>query len=497
MIHRHTHRLGNALLALLTVLAFTAPAANRHSPNVVVIFIDDMGYANIGPFGAKGYTTPNLDRMADEGRLFTDFHAATAVCSASRAGLLTGCYPERVGIHGALGPHSRVGISSNEVTLAQICKQENYATAVYGKWHLGDAVKFLPLQHGFDEYYGLPYSNDMWPYTPSYIKNPPQKWVEMKKKSYPPLPMIQDNQIVIPDVNEPEQRMLTTWYTEHAVNFIHRHKDQPFFLYVPHSMMHVPLYVSDKFAGKSKGGMLGDVIEELDWSVGRILKQIKDDGLDENTLVIFTADNGPWLIYGDHAGSTGGLREGKFTMWEGGFREPTIMRWPGHIPAGTKCDTLASTMDVLPTVAALIGAKLPDHKIDGHDIRPLLFGEPDAKSPWNPMWCYFDGELRGIRTERWKLVLPHSYPSMVHGGQPGEGGAPGQYGSGTTDLALYDLDQDVDETHDVKAGHPDIVKVLEAEAEKARADLGDSLTHRNGTGIRGPGHLEPGDKTIH
>jgi len=260
------------------------PAANAARPNIVIIYIDDMGYADIGPFGAKGYSTPNLDRMAREGVKFTSFYSAQAVCSASRTALMTGCYPNRLGISGALGPHSKIGISSHEMTIAQVCKQQGYATAIFGKWHLGDALQFLPLQHGFDEYFGLPYSNDM---TPHRYPGETRKTVK--------LPLINQNTIVNPEVGNRAQDQLTTWYTEHAVSFIHRHKGQPFFLYVPHAMVHVPLHVSDKFRGKTERGLFGDVVEELDWSVGQIPAAIKEDGLGERTLVMFCSDNGPWL----------------------------------------------------------------------------------------------------------------------------------------------------------------------------------------------------------
>jgi arylsulfatase A len=331
------------------------------SPNIVVIFIDDMGYADIGPFGATDYETPNLDQMAAEGMRFTDFVVSSAVCSASRSALMTGCYHRRIGISGALGPNAKHGINSDEVTLAEICRQKNYATAIFGKWHLGHHPKFLPLQHGFDEYFGLPYSNDMWPYHPGVSHLP----MEERLKRWPHLPLIEGNRVINPQVTGEDQAQLTTQYTEHAVDFIHRHREQPFFLYVPHSMVHVPLYVSDKFKGKSGQGLFGDVVMEVDWSVGQILKQIRQDNLQDNTLVVFTSDNGPWLSYGDHAGSAGPLREGKGTEFEGGIREPTVMWWPGRIPAGATCNELASTIDILPTVAALIGAELPDHKIDG------------------------------------------------------------------------------------------------------------------------------------
>ncbi|MCP4450806.1 MAG: sulfatase, partial [Planctomycetes bacterium] len=348
-------------LLVVCGLSSLAWAERSGPPNVVVIFIDDMGYADIGPFGAKGYDTPHLDRMAAEGRKFTDFVVSTAVCSASRAALMTGCYHRRVGIAGALGPGAKHGINANEMTLAELCKQKGYATAVYGKWHLGHHPKFLPLQHGFDEYFGLPYSNDMWPYHPGVA----HLSMEERVKRWPHLPLIEGDKVINAQVSGEDQEQLTTQYTERAVSFIQRNADRPFFLYVPHSMVHVPLYVSDKFKGKSEQGLFGDVVMEVDWSVGQILKEIRAQDLSDNTLVIFTADNGPWLSYGDHAGSAAPLREGKGTEFEGGIREPTIMWWPGKIAPGTACNELASTIDVLPTVAALIDAELPEHKIDG------------------------------------------------------------------------------------------------------------------------------------
>ncbi len=290
--------------------------------------MDDMGYADIGAFGAEGYDTPHLDRLAAEGRKFTDFYVTQAVCSASRAGLLTGCYNVRVGILGALGPGAKHGLSADETTIAEICKQKGYATACFGKWHLGHHEKFLPKQHGFDEYFGLPYSNDMWPYHPG-VRHLP---MDERLERWPHLPLIDGNRTINPEVSPEDQEQLTTQYTEHAVAFVEKNKDRPFFLYVPHSMVHVPLYVSDKFKGKSERGLFGDVMMEVDWSVGQIMESLRKNGLDENTLILFTSDNGPWLSYGDHAGSAGPLREGKGTMFDGGCRESTLMRWPGRSP---------------------------------------------------------------------------------------------------------------------------------------------------------------------
>ncbi|MCA9236222.1 MAG: sulfatase [Planctomycetales bacterium] len=473
------------LAVLLSQRAVSAENALPPAPNLVVIFIDDMGYADVGPFGCETYPTPNLDRLAAEGRCFTDFHAATAVCSASRAALLTGCYPERVGILGALGPRARIGINPDEYTLAELCRDHGYATAIFGKWHLGDREPFLPLQHGFDEYFGLPYSNDMWPMHPDLAG----KSAAERKKGYPDLPLYEGNEVADAEVTSEDQNQLTTQYTERAVDFIRRQGDKPFFLYVPHSMVHVPLHVSDKFRGQSGAGLFGDVVMEVDWSVGQILAALEETGVAENTWVVFTSDNGPWLSYGDHAGSAGDLREGKGTMFEGGYREPCIMRWPGVIPAGSECDELCTTMDILPTMARLLGAELPaDRTIDGHEILPLMTGAADAKSPYEAFWCYYGGELQAVRDPRWKLHMPHAYRTLA--GKPGgTGGLPADYQQAKIGLVLFDLRADRGETADVADQHPEIVERLLAEAEQARAELGDKLTAAAGSGVRPPGRV--------
>jgi arylsulfatase A len=478
-----------ALVSALVHFSCQSVAASDRLPNIVIIFCDDLGYADIGPFGATAYKTPNLDRMAKEGRLFTDFHAATAVCSASRAALLTGCYPERVSILGALGPWAKNGISADKTTLAELCKSRGYATAIFGKWHLGHHKQFLPLQHGFDEYFGLPYSNDMSPLQADMIKGMTRAAAKNKRKA-PPLPLFENNEVIDSSVDPEEHAQLTTQYTEHAVSFIDRHKDEPFLLYVPQTMVHVPLGVSEKFAGKSGAGLFGDVVMEIDWSVGQILDAIKRNGLDDNTLVVFTSDNGPWLNYGNHAGSAGPLREGKGTMWEGGYREPCVMRWPGKIPAGTNCDEFAVTMDLFPTIAKLIGAQVPtDHKIDGKDIWPLILGTPDAKNPHDAFYCYYGRELRAVRDRQWKLVLPHTYRSL-NGKSGGLDGVPANYKQLKAKLALYDLKNDVGETTDVAAKHPDIVARLQRAADEARAALGDDLTNRKGSEVRPSGWIK-------
>lgn len=460
----------------------TSLLAASSPPNIVIIFMDDMAWADIGPFGAKAYPTPHLDRMAKEGRIFTDFYVTQAVCSASRAGLLTGCYNVRVSIGGALGPRSKTGIHESEVTIAEICKQKNYATACYGKWHLGHHRKFLPMQHGFDDYFGLPYSNDMWPYHPA-VRDLP---MEQRLKRWPHLPLIDGNEIVNQQVTGRDQEQLTTQYTERAVRFIEQHKDEPFLVYLPHSMVHVPLYVSDRFRDKSGAGLFGDVMMEIDWSVGQILETLRKHQLQDNTLVIFTSDNGPWLSYGDHAGSAGPLREGKGTMFDGGCRESCVMWWPGTIPAGTTCSEPAMTIDILPTIAAMIGADLPEHPIDGKDIRPLITGEEDAVSPHEAYYFYYGKQLQAIRSGKWKMHFPHGYRTMA--GRPGgTGGIPTKYSQASIGLELFDLHNDIGESTNVAAGHPDIVKRLSVLGAAMRRELGDQ--NILGAGIRPAGRI--------
>lgn len=461
-----------ALCCVLLTTTFALAAQPDRPPNVVIIFTDDQGYADVGCFGAKGFQTPNLDRMASEGMRFTNFYVAQAVCGASRAALLTGCYPNRIGMLGAPGPKAAHGIHDDELLIPELLKQRGYATAMYGKWHLGHREKFLPTNHGFDDYYGLPYSNDMWPFHPT------------AGGHYPPLPLIEGVKTI--ELN-PDQTKLTTSYTERAVKFIDEHKDRPFMLYVAHSMPHVPLFVSDKYKGKSQQGLYGDVISEIDWSVGQILGTLKRHGIDENTLVIFTSDNGPWLSYGNHGGSAGPLREGKGTTWEGGVREPCIMRWPGKIPAGQVCDEVAATIDILPTVAGLTGTKLPEHPIDGQDIWPLMSGQADAKTPHDVYYYYWSRHLQAIRSGRWKLHFPHQYRSLT--GTPGKDGRPDGYTVGETGLALYDLQNDIGESTNVAAEHPEIVERLKKLADAARLELGDSATNQTGRGAREPGRI--------
>lgn len=457
-----------ALLALAT-LGTLASACHvmddergKQPPNVVVIFTDDQGWADIGLQGAEGFTTPHLDRMAREGARLTSFYAAQPVCSASRAALLTGRYPNRVGIAGALGPNAAHGIAEEETTLAELCRSRGYATAIFGKWHLGHRPEFLPTRHGFDEYYGIPYSNDMWPFHPE----SPKAWVD--------LPTIEGETVV--GLNT-DQNRFTNDFTERAVAFIEAHRDEPFFLYVAHPMPHVPLHASSSFRGRSEHGLYGDVIEEIDDSVGRILSTLKRLRIDDDTLVIYSSDNGPWLSYGNHAGSTGPLREGKGTTFEGGVRVPFLARWPGHVPAGVVCDEPAMTIDVLPTVARVIGAELPALPLDGRDIWPLIAGEPDARSPHEVLFFYYhQNDLEALRSGPWKLHFPHGYRTM-RGRAPGADGVPGKYDYGVrTGLELYNLDDDIGETTDVADEHPEVMARLQRLADEMREDLGDRLT---------------------
>ena len=477
------------LLMVLLSVSSTGLADSRDvtdRPNFVVVFTDDQGYQDLGCFGSPDIQTPHLDGLARQGARFTDFYSAQAVCSASRAALLTGCYPNRIGIQGALGPKSRHGINKNEWTIAEVLKTRGYATAIYGKWHLGHHKPFLPTRHGFDDYFGLPYSNDMWPYHPGVAHLP----MSERLKRWPHLPLFDKEKIVNPQVTGKDQAQLTTWYTERAVKFIAKNKNQPFFLYVPHSMPHVPLYVSDKFQGKSQRGLYGDVIMEIDWSVGQIVAALKKHKLDRRTLVIFTSDNGPWLNYGTHSGLALPLREGKGTTWDGGQREPTVMWWPGQVPAGHVCREVAGTIDILPTLAQLAGIQqLPqEHTIDGHDIWPLISGKENAKSPHEAYYFYWGRHLQAIRSGRWKLHFPHAYRSLA-GRKGGTGGKPVRYVQKRTGLALFDLAQDIGETTNVIGDHAEVVTRLQALANRARAELGDSATKQTGTGVRPPGRL--------
>jgi arylsulfatase A len=455
----HMIRIIFTAVGVAFALASSALAQDKtkRPPNVIIVYADDMGYGDLACFGAKKIKTPHLDKMAKEGTRFTSFYVAQAVCSASRAALMTGKYSNRTGILGALGPAAKGGLPREHTTMAEMLKAFGYATSMIGKWHLGHLPEFLPTKRGFDEYYGLPYSNDMWP------KHPTAK--------FPDLPLIEGTRTI--ELN-PDQSKLTTDYTDRAVKFIRKNKDQPFFLYLAHNMPHVPLFVSERFKGKSEAGLYGDVIMEIDWSVGQILATLRELGIDDNTLVIFASDNGPWLSYGNHSGIAGLLREGKGTTWEGGVRVPFIARWPGRIPADKTQPEPAMTIDLLPTVARLTGAKLPAGKLDGKDITPLLMSEAGAKSPHEAYFFYWNNELQGVRSGAWKLYFPRTYRSMV-GQEVGKDGKPGLYKNVNAGLELFNLDSDLSETTNVAAKHTDVVRRLEGYADRMRADLGDSL----------------------
>ncbi len=482
-------RLRSSLRAVLACAGFlslglAAFAAGR-LPNLVLILTDDQGYADVGVYGAKGFATPNLDRLAREGVRFTDFHVAHAVCSASRAALMTGCYSNRIGITGALEPWDKIGLHAAELTLPRMMQQKGYATGMVGKWHLGTPVEFLPTHRGFDEFFGLPYSNDQWPFHPE------------KPGFFPPLPLLEGDRVINPGLSHRDMEQLTAQYTGRAVDFIGRNRDRPFFLYVAHTMPHVPLAVGDRFRGKSRRGLYGDACEEIDWSTGEIMAALQRHGLDDDTLVLFLSDNGPWLVYGDHAGSAEPLREGKTTSWEGGTRVPFIARWPGRIPAGKVSRELAMSIDLLPTLARLIGAKLPEHKIDGLDIWPLLTLRPGAKNPHEA--CFFYGvpfgawtgaQLESVRSGPWKLVLPHRYRALGDG-PPARDGIPGRYlPRAIAAPELYNLEMDPGETRDVAAQNPAVVNRLLALAGQCRDDLGDTLVKREGKGVRPVGMVK-------
>jgi arylsulfatase A-like enzyme len=418
-----------------------------NKPNFIIIFCDDLGYGDIGCFGSKKNRTPNIDRMADEGMRFTSFYATACCCTPSRASLMTGCYPRRVNMHvsdtgfAVLLAVSRKGLNPDEITIAELLKPQGYATACIGKWHLGDQPEFLPTRQGFDYYYGIPYSNNMG-------KKP-------NFQSWPPLPLMQNEKVIEAPA---DQNTLTKRYTEETIKFITANKDKPFFIYLPHTMPHEPLHASEQFRGKSANGLYSDVVEEIDWSTGQILATLKKLDIDDRTLVVFTSDNGPWP-----PGSPGPLKGTKGTTWEGGMREPCVMRWPGKIPAGKTCDELASILDLMPTLAQLAGTRAPtDRIIDGKNIWPLMSGKKGAKSPHEAFYYYQMDQLQAVRSGKWKLHLPLKLRRRLLERDISE-----------SVLQLYDLEADIGETTNVADKHPDVVKCLLALAEKAREDLGD------------------------
>ncbi len=474
-----SHRLRIRVLSVFFACVTSLAAAVLDKPNVVFILADDLGYGDLGCYGAKDIETPHIDRLAREGTRFTSFYVAQAVCTASRAALMTGCYANRVGMSGALNHTSTTGIDQREKLLSELFKEKGYATAIYGKWHLGHREPFLPTRRGFDEWFGIPYSNDNGPLHPV-------------TRGIPSLPLYENEKVLELD---PDQSQFTRRLTERAIGFIERNKDKPFFLYVPHIMPHVPIFASAKFKGTSRRGLYGDVVQELDWSVGEIMAALRKHGLDERTLVVFASDNGPFLSYGEHAGVAGPLREGKLTTFSGGVDVPCVMRWPGHVPAGRVTDELVAAMDLYASFAHLIAAPLPKTKLDGLDLTPLFLGEKGAKGR-ETFWFYSGEELHAVRVGDWKLHLPHEYLTVA--AAPGRNGKPSNwenlkpqsielsgirgiasrhgYRVEEIGLSLFNLKDDSGETNNVAHAHPEIVTRLQSEVARARADLGDSLT---------------------
>ena len=460
------------VLTLVPGLFLSCQTEQSRKPNIILIFTDDQGYGDLGCYGSPNILTPNIDRLAGEGIRFTSFYAAP-FCSPSRAQVMTGCYPPRVSHAFNHGPDSKWGLHPDEITVAELLKKQGYATMCIGKWHLGDAPEFLPTQQGFDRYFGLPYSNDMWRYHP---KMPPRDNEDERMEAarrraeytgyggqgsyYPegfsflkPLPLMTNEAVIEED---PDQTKLTTLYTDEATQFITENRDRPFFIYLAHSMPHVPLFVSEKYEGESDRGLYGDVMMEIDWSTGQIMEKVRELGLEQDTLIVFTSDNGPWLEYGIDGGSAGPLHGGKGSQWEGGMRVPAVMWWPGHISPGQRTNLIAANMDLLPTFAHLAGAEVPsDRVIDGRDLWPVISGQ-DEKSP-HEYFYYFAGarkgvNLRAIRGQRWKLFVQRD-------------------GDSVTGLELYDLGSDPNETRNRMEDHPDIVQKLEQKAQEFYSEL--------------------------
>mgnify|MGYP002623269646 FL=1 len=434
-------------------------AEETRPPNFVVIYADDLGYGDLSCFGHPTIRTPHLDRMAAEGMRFTQFYSAASVCTPSRAALLTGRLPIRSGMcsekRRVLFPNSGGGLPGEEITLAEILKEQGYATGCFGKWHLGHLPQFLPTNNGFDTYFGIPYSNDMDRLHDVAPRGREAFW--NPRIEYWNVPLMRDEQII---ERPADQTTITRRYTEEAVAFIRAHKERPFFVYLPHSMVHIPLFRSPEFEGVSERGLYGDCVEEVDWSVGQVLKTLRDEDLAENTLVWFSSDNGPWLIFDLHGGSAGVLRDGKGCTWEGGMREPTIAWWPKTIPAGKVSLELGSTMDIFTTCAALAGAEIPvDRVIDGVDLTPVLFAE--GPSPRQHVLYYRGTELMAVRWGPWKA---HYFIQNAYGG-----GA--RLREKQVPPLLFHLGRDPSEEHNVNEEHPEILEAIDAIANAHRENV--------------------------
>ena len=464
------------LSTLLVIFLFGCSKSTEKSPNIVFILTDDLAYADLSSYGSEFIETPNLDKMADDGVKMTSYYAAQAVCSASRAAILTGCYPNRLGISGAFGPKSKRGINPDEFLLSEMLKENNYKTGIFGKWHLGDAEKFLPTNHGFDEFYGILFSNDMWKFHPE------------RPEGYPDDLMLYRNETPIQSIID--QSDLTKDITDESIRFIEENKDNQFFLYIAHPQPHVPLFASKDFNGSTGNGLFADVISEIDFSVGRVIEALEKNNLTENTIVVFTSDNGPWLSYGDHAGSSGIYREGKGTAWEGGQRVPCIIKYPSEIKAKTIIDEPVMGIDWMPTFSHITGSKLSDNKIDGKNIWPLLTQKED-KSPHKELYFYYrQNELHAVRSGNWKLYFPRSYRTL-NGKPGGKGGMPVKYEyNEVKSNELYNLKEDPSEMKNVYMENIEKAKELEKMGENARQELGDALTSRIGDGVRKIGIID-------
>lgn len=438
------------LLTLIMPLFSVALPQKRatEKPNVIFILADDMGYNDIACYGQTKIKTPNIDKMAEQGLRFTSFYVSP-ICTPTRASLMTGCYPYRVGLPFVVAPKGpewtwkvyNIGLNPEEETLAELLKLNGYATACIGKWHLGHHKQHLPTNNGFDEFYGLLYSNDM-----------------LEKNGYGKMPLMENEKVI--EYN-PDQSLLTKSYTQRALSFISRNSEKPFFLYLAHSMPHVPLYRSKSFEGSSRSGVYGDVIQEVDWSVGEVLQQLEKLNLTDNTIVFFASDNGPWLIYGEHAGSAFPFREGKHTVFEGGTRVPFIALWPKHFPKGKTSDQLTGIIDIVPTICELTGAKLPEKKIDGKSIANLLLGKQDASG--RAVQFYGKSLAVAVRKGKWKLHLAHPYHHVM---VPGKNGQKGEAEEKNIELSLFNLEVDPGEAMNVAEKYPQIVIELKSEIEK-------------------------------
>ncbi len=461
---------------ILIIFLFGCNKSIEKSPNIVFILTDDLAYADLSSYGSEFIETPNLDKMAEEGVKMTSYYAAQAVCSASRAAILTGCYPNRLGISGAFGPKSKRGINPEELLLSEMLKENNYKTGIFGKWHLGDAEKFLPTNHGFDEFYGILFSNDMWKFHPE------------RPQDYPDDLMLYRNETPIQSIID--QSDLTKDITDESIRFIEENKDNQFFLYIAHPQPHVPLFASKDFNGSTGNGLFADVISEIDFSVGRVIEALEKHNLTENTIVVFTSDNGPWLSYGDHAGSSGIYREGKGTAWEGGQRVPCIIKYPKEIKAKTIIDEPVMGIDWMPTFSHITGSKLSTNKIDGKNIWPLLT-QKENKSPHKELYFYYrQNELHAVRSGDWKLYFPRSYRTL-NGKPGGKDGIPVKYENNIVKSnELYNLKEDPSETTNIYSEYIEKAKELEKMGENARQELGDALTSRVGSGVRKIGSID-------